>query len=148
MTDKNHIIEAFTEMAPRYEQIVDSELNRFLGWSYEGFVNKPFEMTPVSEKDTILDVATGTGTIPHGLERLGLDLNRIHGLDITLSMLRHARRRLGGNGVQEIFNLVCASAMEMPYANASFTQVMCSLATHHMHVRKMLFGNSPGSNSY
>jgi ubiquinone/menaquinone biosynthesis C-methylase UbiE len=139
MTDKNHIIEAFTEMAPRYEQVVDSELNRFWGWSYEGFVNKLFEKTPVSKKDTILDVATGTGTILHRLERLGLDRNRIHGLDITLSMLRHARRRLGGNGVQEIFNLVCASAMEMPYANASFTQVMCGLATHHMHVRKMLF---------
>lgn len=29
--------------------------------------------------------------------------------------------------------------MEMPYANASFTQVMRGLATHHMHVRKMLF---------
>jgi ubiquinone/menaquinone biosynthesis C-methylase UbiE len=29
--------------------------------------------------------------------------------------------------------------MEMPYANASFTQVMCGLATHHMLVRKMLF---------
>ncbi len=138
MTDKNHIIEAFTEMAPRYEQVVDSELNQFWGWTYEGFVNKLFERTPVSEKDTILDVATGTGTIPHRLERLGLDRDRIHGLDITFSMLRHAQRRLRGNGVHETFNLVCASAMEMPYANTSFTQVVCGLATHHMQVRKML----------
>ena len=138
MTNKNHIIEAFTEMAPQYEQVVDSELNRFWGWSYEGFINQLFEKTPVSEKDTILDVATGTGTIPHRLERLGLHRNKIHGLDITLSMLKHAKRKLGENGIQENPNLVCASAMNMPYANSSFTRVMCGLATHHMQVTKML----------
>ena len=138
MENKANVIEAFSEMAPRYEQVVDSELNRFWGWSYKGFVNLLIASTPVQPKDIFLDVATGTGVIPSLLENGGLPRSQIHGLDITMSMLMHAKRRSEGQGDPAKQNLVCASAMEMPYANSGFTQVTCGLATHHMDVKKLV----------
>jgi ubiquinone/menaquinone biosynthesis C-methylase UbiE len=138
MEDKANIIEAFSEMAPRYEQVVDSELNRFWGWSYYGFINLLLASTPVQPQDIILDVATGTGVIPSLLEKAGHPCNQIHGLDITMSMLMRAKRRLGDQNSHANQNLVCASAMEMPYANSGFSQVICGLATHHMDVKELI----------
>ena len=138
MEDKAEIIEAFSEMAPRYEQVVDSELNRFWGWSYQGFVNLLLATAPIQNQDIVLDVATGTGVIPYHLEKAGHPHNKIHGLDITMSMLNHASRRLAGLDGHVTQNLVCASAMDMPYTTSSFTQVICGLATHHMNVKKLV----------
>ena len=138
MEDKTKIIEAFSEMAPRYEQVVDSELNRFWGWSYYGFVNLIIASTPIEPQDIILDVATGTGVIPSLLEKAGHPRNQIHGLDITMSMLIRAKGRSGDQNSHANQNLVCASAMEMPYANSGFSQVICGLATHHMDVKELI----------
>ena len=95
MAEKAHIVEAFSELAPRYEQVVDSELNRFWGWSYKAFVTRLLASTAVHPQDIILDVATGTGVIPSLLEKDGHPRSQIHGLDITMSMLLHAKRRPG-----------------------------------------------------
>ncbi len=138
MKEKANIIQAFSEMAPRYEQVVDSELNRFWGWSYSGFINLLLKSTPLLPEDIVLDVATGTGVIPALLEKAGHPCNQTHALDITMSMLLHAKRRLGNQDGHGNQNLACASAMEMPYANSSFSQVICGLATHHMNVNKLL----------
>jgi ubiquinone/menaquinone biosynthesis C-methylase UbiE len=138
MEEKTDIIEAFTEMAPRYEQVVDLELNRFWGWSYQGFIHQLLASTPIQPQDIILDVATGTGVIPFQLEKAGHPHRQVHGLDITQSMLKHARRRLTDLDGQADQNLVCASAMDMPYADSGFSQVICALATHHMNVGKLL----------
>jgi len=125
-------------MAPRYEKIVDSELQNFWGWSYQGLVDSLFEDISVNGNDNILDIATGTGVIPDRLVKIGIDGGHIHGLDITRAMLEHAQRRLNGGNGQNPINLTCASAMEMPYANASFTIAICGLATHHMSVEALL----------
>jgi ubiquinone/menaquinone biosynthesis C-methylase UbiE len=138
MEEKANIVEAFSEMAPRYEQVIDSELNRFWGWSYSGFINLLLASTKIQQEDIILDVATGTGVIPSLLEKAGHPSKQIHGLDITMSMLVHARRRLGDQNGHTNQNLVCASAMNMPYSNSGFTQVICGLATHHMDVNELL----------
>jgi ubiquinone/menaquinone biosynthesis C-methylase UbiE len=139
MENKTDVIDAFSEMAPRYEQVVDSELKRFWGWSYQGFVNLILEATPIQPQDIVLDVATGTGVIPYHLEKAGHPQIQIHGLDITMSMLNHASRRLAGLDGHRKQNLVCASAMDMPYANSTFAQVICGLATHHMDVKILIF---------
>ncbi len=138
MKEKSNVIEAFSELAPRYERVVNSELNRFWGWSYTGFIDHLIASTPIQPQDIILDIATGTGVIPSILEKAGHPLSQIHGLDITFSMLKHARRRLGQQDGNVNQNLVCASAMEMPYASSSFSQVICGLATHHMDVKKLI----------
>jgi ubiquinone/menaquinone biosynthesis C-methylase UbiE len=138
MNNKDTIIKTFTELAPRYEEVVDSELTRFWGWSYQSFVGKLIEMSPIQEEDLVLDIATGTGVIPFNLLKLNLTSNRIHGLDITLSMLKQARQRFSENGNSQSIDLVCASAMEMPYSDESFNIVISGLAAHHMDVKKLI----------
>ncbi len=55
-----------------------------------------------------------------------------------MSMLGRAKRKLVTGEIQEQVDLVCASAMEVPYANGSFELVTCALATHHMDVKLLL----------
>ena len=146
MNDKENIIDTFTELAPRYEQVVNAELDRFWGWSYEGFVNQLIRTTPIPERGRMLDLATGTGVIPitvaadgfHPRRESSAETSRIHGLDITMSMLARAKRKIVAGKFQNRVDLVCASAMDIPYASASFDLVTCALATHHMDVRLLL----------
>jgi len=138
MDNKENIIETFTELAPRYEEVVNAELNRFWGWSYAEFVNRLIQMTPVSERGKMLDLATGTGVIPIKAITEGFSRNPIHGLDITRSMLVRARKKVIAGKIQDKVHLVCASAMEIPYASESFDLVTCALATHHMDIRLLL----------
>ncbi len=138
MDNKDNIIETFTELAPRYEEVVNAELNRFWGWSYTGFVNQLIQATPIPEKGRMLDLATGTGVIPIKVTTEGLNKNRIHGLDITMSMLTRAKKKLVTNNIQDRVDLVCASATDIPYVSASFDLVTCALAAHHMDVKLLL----------
>jgi ubiquinone/menaquinone biosynthesis C-methylase UbiE len=137
MDNKENIIETFTELAPRYEEVVNAELNRFWGWSYAAFVNQLVQMTPLSPATRMLDLATGTGVIPIKLIADGFG-NLIHGLDITRSMLVRAQKKLIAHEIRDRVCLVCASALEIPYASESFDLVTCALATHHMDVRRLL----------
>jgi len=142
MKDRDIIVEAFTEMAPDYEQKVNSELKLFWGWSYQGFLNEMIQKTPIDKNDRILDVATGTGVISHHIAKNNLSNKKIHGLDITFPMLKHTRKRFEKSKVVEKSALVCASAMNMPYQKESFTLILCGLATHHMDVEKFVLESS------
>ena len=138
MNNKDNIIETFTELAPRYEEVVNAELNRFWGWSYAGFVNQLIQATPIPDRGRMLDLATGTGVIPIKVTTEGSSKNHIHGLDITMSMLARARKKMVAGRIQDRVDLVCGSAMEIPYAGESFDLVTCALATHHMDVKILL----------
>ena len=138
MSHKNTIIEAFANIAPSYEEVVDKELNRFWGWSYEGFTKRLYDVTPIYTDDIILDIATGSGNIPNRLVKEGLVGNHVHGLDITLSMLKQAQLRFRKNITQDHIALVCGNAMITPYASESFSLITCGLATHHMSVKQLL----------
>ena len=138
MKDPNVVIEAFTELAPRYEQVVDNELNRFWGWSYVEFVDRLIELTPISDGDIILDLATGTSVIPRRLvERIKKEY-RVVGLDITPRMLRRGKEKIDQDKAYINIHLTCGDAMVMPFSKESFNVVMCGLATHHMNVPRML----------
>lgn len=139
MKDREIIVDAFTDMAPDYERKVNSELKLFWGWSYQGFVKELIARTPIFKTDTILDVATGTGVISHHLAIEGVSQNHIHALDITFPMLKRTRDRFENSNIGDKGELVCASAMDMPYNGDTFTLVICGLATHHMEVEKFVF---------
>jgi len=138
MNNKENIVETFTELAPRYEEVVNAELDRFWGWSYNGFVNQLIQHTPIPVGGKILDIATGTGVIPIKVATKMGNSNRLHGLDITYSMLANAKRKIGAQKLSDQIDLVCASAMSIPYASESFNLVTCALATHHMDVKLLL----------
>jgi demethylmenaquinone methyltransferase/2-methoxy-6-polyprenyl-1,4-benzoquinol methylase len=138
MNDQNLIIDTFEELSPRYEEVVDAELNLFWGWRYQDFVNSLLKMTHIKEQDRVLDIATGTGVIPTRIANENGAVRSLHGLDITYGMLARAQKKFLEAQVRREIRLACASAMEMPYANHSFDLVFCGLATHHMSVPKLL----------
>jgi ubiquinone/menaquinone biosynthesis C-methylase UbiE len=138
MSEKKAIIEAFTDLAPRYEQVVDGELRRFWGWSYNGFIDNLIDMTPLKEDDIILDVATGTAVIPLKLANRGKTRGKIIGLDITLAMLHRAAAKINDSAPAVPIRLTCASAMSMPYRKEHFDVILCGLATHHLDVPVVL----------
>jgi len=132
------IIEAFTELAPQYEDTVDRELRQFWGVSYEALVGQLIEAASVTEGNAVLDVATGTAFIPLRLADNVGGRGRVVGLDITLAMLEHGRRSAQAAGLSSRISLVCASAMAMPFVEGVFDAVICGLGTHHMDVPQML----------
>jgi ubiquinone/menaquinone biosynthesis C-methylase UbiE len=138
MSKDNLIIETFSELTPRYESVMDSELNRFWGWRYNDFVDHLIDLTPIKPDDNILDIATGTTVIPRKIKDQITSNKPIHGLDITLAMLKRAKKIIASNYSPEDFCLVCASALAMPYKNQVFDVVLCGLATHHMDARVLL----------
>lgn len=139
MKKNNLVIDTFSELAPRYEQVLDLELNRFWGWRYEDFVEHLIGVTPIQPDDHILDIATGTTVIPRKIaDQLKIN-NPIHGLDITYAMLKRAKVILAEGYSTEDFCLACANALSMPYKNNVFDVVLCGLATHHMDARTLLY---------
>jgi ubiquinone/menaquinone biosynthesis C-methylase UbiE len=127
MSDQGQIIETFTILATIYGKVVDSGLNRFWGWSHDGFSRKLFEMKPVSNQDRILDVATGTGVIPPYLRKENRTSCRMHVLDIALTMLKRVKKRVKKDGFFSEIDLVCISAMDVPCANADFPSLLIRL---------------------
>ena len=138
MEEQEVVVEAFTELASRYEKVVDSELNRFWGWSYIRFVNRLIGLTIISDGDLILDVATGTAVIPRRLVEAVKKNFHVIGLDITAAMLRRGKEQIEKAAADRDISLSCGDALVMPFGPGSFDLVMCGLATHHMNVPAML----------
>jgi SAM-dependent methyltransferase len=80
---------------------------------------------------TILDVGSGCADVPHALvrdgRRRGIDL-RATCLDSSEQMLEIARRRTGAD---ERLTFVLGSGERLPFGDASFDVVTCTLALHH-----------------
>ena len=137
MTD-NIVIEAFTELAPRYQETVDRELRQFWGVGYEQFIDRLVGMIAINEGDIVLDVATGTAVIPLKIADKLEAKTQIVGLDITLAMLQYGQKNVRAVELSSCISLVCASAMNMPFVKGSFDVVICGLGMHHMDVPQML----------
>jgi len=138
MAGNDVVIEAFTELAPRYEETMDWELRELWGVSYEDFVNRLMELVPLEDGDVVLDVATGTARIPLKIASQAGAKGRIVGLDITWAMLRQGLANVEARGLTPRIGLVCASAMEMPFVEGVFDVVICGLGMHHMDVPQVL----------
>ena len=132
------VLEAFTELAPRYAETVDRELRQFWGLSYKDFIHRLLGAAPTAEGGLILDVATGSAQIPLTLALAPFDGSTVVGLDITPAMLQAGLANVEARGLASRVRLVCASAMQMPLATGVFDLAICGLATHHMHVPRLL----------
>jgi ubiquinone/menaquinone biosynthesis C-methylase UbiE len=138
LTEQEHIIKTFSEMATRYEDLMNSELTRFWGIDYYSFIQEVLGDIATDASVKILDIATGTAFIPRSFLKDGVDFSRITGLDITLEMLKNARRLSADLPRAKFVDFVCASAHEMPFKNNCFEIAVCCLATHHMSVDQLL----------
>lgn len=130
--------QAFTELAPRYEEAMDRELNGFLGQGYAEFIDALLEASAVGESGSILDIATGTAFIPRRLAERVQSPARIIGLDITPAMLEEGQARLQSGGFPAVISLVCASGMQIPFPQGMFDLVVCGFGTHHMELPRLL----------
>ena len=137
MEDKTTIKDAFTELAPRYEKVVDKELQKFWGWSYENFIENLITNTRTNPGEHILDIATGTCLIPRQLVENKRQV-KITGVDITHAMLKNGKEKNIKSGMDSNINLTTGDAMLMPFKRNSFELAMCGLATHHMNVSILL----------
>jgi ubiquinone/menaquinone biosynthesis C-methylase UbiE len=138
MDGSNPVREAFSELAPRYEQAMDRELERFLSTSYGGFVERLLAFAPARADDLVLDVATGTARIPRAVVDRSQARRGIVGFDVTPAMLEHARSRCLADGSAAQIHLVCASGIAMAFSGSTFDGVICGFGTHHMHVPSLL----------
>ena len=138
MSEQNITIQAFTELAPTYEETVDRELRQFWGIGYREFIDRFLDKVEFNHGDVILDVASGTGPVLRKLAALpGID-GQIVGLDITLSMLQNAQAMNATMMTDSPIHTICGSGMEMPIDSNVFDVIVCCLGTHHMDVPRML----------
>ena len=138
MTDKDTILEAFTQLAPHYETTIDQELKKYWGLSYSEFVQGLIQATSIKGTDIVLDVATGTGFSPFKLtSKLGPQ-GRVIGADITPAMLAQRRADVEAVTSSVYISLMCSSTMAMAFVCDTFDVILCGLGTHHMDVPKML----------
>ncbi|MGV8025950.1 MAG: class I SAM-dependent methyltransferase [Anaerolineaceae bacterium] len=135
LKEQQHVIDAFTDLAPNYEKKMDSELNLFWGWSYRELIEILLENCKDIQEKRILDLATGKLIIPRAILSFNPAIKQIVGLDITYRMLDLGKATLSKDS---LIQLLCASALEIPICSKSFDLVTCALATHHMDVKKLL----------
>ena len=138
MNEQDHIIETFSEMASRYESLMNSELNRFWGVRYLDFVQELMNEIDFGSHQSILDIATGTAFIPQYLRAQKISYHRVVGLDLTFEMLSNAKEQIKKNSSDSSIQLVCASAHVMPFQKHTFCIATCCLATHHMNIDLLL----------
>jgi len=139
VTGRNdEVVQAFTELAPDYVPTVDRELRRFWGVSYQDLISQLLQSAPLSDGGIILDLGTGTARIPLAAAPQIPNGGMIIGLDVTPAMLRFAASDVRSVNWASRIRLICASAMEIPFAPQTFDLAICGLATHHMQVRQLL----------
>ena len=129
---------AFRELASRYENTVDAELQKFWGLSYVGLVKILLESAQIQEAETVLDLATGTGLIPRTIRQSANHSGQVVGLDITYPVLETGRQVNQGRGTLAPLDLVCGSAVSLPFRKEAFDWVICALASHHIAPEQLL----------
>ena len=137
MDESSLVIEAFTELAPRYEQVMERELQELWLLHYPDFVQRVTETLSSDGQRLVLDVATGTAQIPVAFAKRA-PARKVVGLDITPAMLKGGLANIKASGLSPQIRLVCASAMKMPLASCAFDAVSCALGMHHMDVPNVL----------
>lgn len=138
MKENDPVQEAFAELAPRYEQAVDQELRTFWGWSYQDFIDQLVKRIKFEGNPRLLDIATGTSVIPRKLAAGERSPGEMIGLDITEAMLRRGKAKLAAQPGADAIHLCCGDAMALPFSRGTFDIVVTGLASHHMHIPRML----------
>lgn len=82
--------------------------------------------------ERVLDVATGTGLLAADFARATSGEGYIVGVDLTLSMLKTAQRRLQAKGLGDRVDWVLARAENLPFREHSFGSSSISLALRNV----------------
>jgi len=84
----------------------------------------------ITAGEQVLDVGCGTGTLTLAAKkRLGAN-GSVWGVDASPEMIARARTKSEQGGMPVIFEV--AAAQSLPFPDAAFDVVLCSLALHHL----------------
>jgi demethylmenaquinone methyltransferase/2-methoxy-6-polyprenyl-1,4-benzoquinol methylase len=89
------------------------------------------EQANLSKADRVLDLCTGTGSVPIELAKQIGERGLVIGLDFSRGMLRKAKEKAQGLNLSQFF-LIQAYANQLPFKNLSFHGVTCSHAFYEL----------------
>ena len=106
-------------------------LARLITLGGEGkFRRRTLDLAELQPGNAVLDVGCGTGTLLiEAAKRVGPN-GSAHGIDASGQMIAYARRKAARQGVTAKF--VEGSADDLPFPDASFDAVFCTLMLHHL----------------
>jgi demethylmenaquinone methyltransferase/2-methoxy-6-polyprenyl-1,4-benzoquinol methylase/phosphoethanolamine N-methyltransferase len=84
----------------------------------------------VAAGDHVLDVGCGTGTLSVAARKRVDPTGSVHGVDASPEMIARARRKSVRSNLPVTFEL--AAAQSLPFPDATFDVILCSLALHHL----------------
>src|SRR5262249_4450478 len=91
---------------------------------------RTLEGAGVAPGEHVLDVCCGTGTLAIAAKgRVGAS-GSVHGIDASEEMIGRARAKSSRRGRPVTFQV--ATAQSLPFPDATFDVVLCSLALHHL----------------
>ena len=112
--------ESYSRQSPRY----DRRWRRY----NEATIRATLEAVPWETLRRVLDVGCGTGLLEEAARSRRVALPAFVGVDVTLPMLRQARKKfLAAGGVNWINSL----AESLPFASGSFDAVVCANSFHY-----------------
>ncbi len=89
------------------------------------------ELAQLESEQIILDIATGTGLVALAAAKIVGASGRVTGVDFSVGMLKHAKQKLGEEGLQNV-EFIEADAEYLNFGNNTFDRVLCSLAISYL----------------
>ncbi len=116
---KNHISGVFTRMASIYDQV---------GFRYfSHFGKRLVELTGISEKAKVLDIATGRGaSLFPAIKKVGSE-GSVVGIDISEGMVQKTENEIKNQGISNA-KVVQMDAENLTFENNSFDFALCGLS--------------------
>jgi ubiquinone/menaquinone biosynthesis C-methylase UbiE len=84
----------------------------------------------ITAGEQVLDVGCGTGTLTLAAKKRVGAKGSVRGVDASPEMIARAKTKAEQDGVPVIFET--AAAQSLPFPDAAFDVVLCSLALHHL----------------
>jgi len=128
----------FAGWASTYEEDIAKMVEQDWGVKYEDFMRLITEHCKLRPGMDILDAATGTGLISISIARMLSGNCKILGIDITDAMLDKAKAKIKTESLDEVISVKKASAENISNDDNTYDLVVCSLALHHMDVKRAL----------
>lgn len=94
------------------------------------FRRRTLDLAELRSGETVLDVGCGTGTLLIEAARRVGPAGSVHGIEMSAEMVAHARRKAKAQAVT--LNVLEGSADRLPFPDASFDVVFCTMVLHHL----------------
>ena len=127
-------VRGFEEWAPTYDETIAKEVEQYGSITYADLLKKVILWAELARGMRILDAGAGTGLLCIEIARLLGPMGEVVGLDITPAMIERARVNIEKSGLSGCVKMHRASAMDIPYPEASFDRIVSSIAMHHTDV--------------